>query len=382
MGRRAAGEGSIHQRSRDGKWCAVLDLGYVKSKRVRRTRTADTQEEAARLLHQLRNEFERGATNIDRRTPLKAWAKEWIVSDVEYRASVGQLRQSTAASYERLVRCHVVPHLGHIKLFDLDARTIQRAYQAMLDDLAPSSVSKVHQILRSMLGAAVRDGILVVNPCERATPPAVPRNEVEPLTLDDVKRILAASEDTRDHALWAVMAYCGLRLGEALALRKIDVHLEVRTLRVERTLGQHASGLRFGPPKSNKGRRTVPLVDDVVTALQRHRVLVAERRLAAKRWDEDCDALFPSEVGTWQYPRNVQRRFRRMRKKLGLPDEVRPHTLRHTYASLLFEAGVELAVVQELLGHADLATTRDIYIHLTDQVKKTAGLQLQARLRQ
>lgn len=382
MGRRAAGEGSIHQRKRDGKWCAVLDLGYVKGKRVRRTRTADTEGEAARLLFELRQEYERGATNIDRRTPLKAWAKEWIASDVDYRASVGQLRQSTAESYERLVRCHVVPHLGHIKLFDLDARTIQRAYQAMLDDLAPSSVSKVHQVLRSMLGAAVRDGILVVNPCDRATPPAVPRNEVEPLTLEDVKRILAHSEGTRDHALWTVMAYCGLRLGEALALRRTDVDLDARKLRVERTLGQHPSGLRFGPPKSNKGRRTVPLVDDVVTALHRHRALVAERRLAAKRWDEDCDALFPSEVGTWQFPRNVQRRFRRMRQHLGLPEEVRPHTLRHTYASLLFEAGVELTVVQELLGHADLATTRDIYIHLTDQVKRKAGDQLQARLSQ
>ena len=60
--------------------------------------------------------------------------------------------------------------------------------------------------------------------------------------------------------------------------------------------------------------------------------------------------------------------------------EVRPHTLRHTYASLLFEAGVELAVVQELLGHADLATTRDIYVHLSDRVKRKAGDLLQARL--
>ncbi len=78
------------------------------------------------------------------------------------------------------MRCHVVPHLGHIKLFDLDARTIQRAYQAMLDDLAPSSVSKVHQVLRSLLGAAVRDGILVVNPCDRATPPACPATRSSP----------------------------------------------------------------------------------------------------------------------------------------------------------------------------------------------------------
>lgn len=146
------------------------------------------------------------------------------------------------------------------------------------------------------------------------------------------------------------MAYCGLRHGEALGLRRADVDLDDRTLRVERTLGQHAHGIRFGAPKNVKGRRVIPLVDDVVTVLRPHRKLIAEQRLAASRWDDDCDALLPSRVGTWQYPRNVQRRFRVMRDRLGLPETARPHTLRHTYASLLFDAGVDLAVIQEVLG--------------------------------
>lgn len=349
--RRGSGEGSIHRRSRDGKWCAVLDLGYVKGKRKRRTRTADTRAEAARLLKIMTAEVDAGAVDVDPRMPLARWANRWLERDVAYRLSVGRLRPATAESYERLVRCHVVRHLGHAKLVEVDSQTLQRAYAAMLaDGLSPSSVNKVHQVLRSMLDVAVRDRVLVVNPCERVSPPAVPRTEVEPLTLDQLAAIFEYSEGTSDYCLWTVMAFCGLRLGEALALRWGDVDLGDRVLRVDRTLGQHSYGIRFGPPKSDKGRRQIPLVDEVVETLGSHRRLVVKRRLEARRWDDDCDAVFPSQVGTWQFPRNVQRRFQTMRERLGLPEHVRPHTLRHTYASLLFDAGVELPVVQELVG--------------------------------
>jgi integrase len=136
-------------------------------------------------------------------------------------------------------------------------------------------------------------------------------------------------------------------------------------------------GIRFAPPKSAKGRRSVPLIGDVTEGLRRHRLLVTKQRLWATRWDETCPAVFPSRVGTWQLPSNVQRRFRDMRTTLRLPEDARPHTLRHTYASMLFAAGVDLVAIQELLGHANMSTTRDLYVHLSQEIKVSAADRLQ-----
>ena len=233
-GRRGHGEGSVYRREQDGKWCAVLDLGWVQGKRRRKTRVADTRREAVRALKRMQDEAEAGAIEVDPRTTVEDWCQRWLEADVGYRLEVGRLRPATAESYERLVRCHVLPHLGQIRLTKLDAATLQRAYREMLaKGLSASSVSKVHSVLSSALDAAVRDQHLVANPCERVDPPAVPRTEVEPLALEDVHRILDATRGTTDHALWAVMGFCGLRLGEALGLRRKDLQLGNRTITVE-----------------------------------------------------------------------------------------------------------------------------------------------------
>ena len=125
----------------------------------------------------------------------------------------------------------------------------------------------------------------------------------------------------------------------------------------------------------------MPLLDDHVAILRQHRSLVAAIRLSAQHWDESSDAVFPSTVGTWQRPSNVQRRFRRLRDRLEWEGNIRPHSLRHTYASLLFAANVNIVTIQDLLGHADLSTTRSIYVHLTDDVRRDASDALEQHMR-
>lgn len=245
--RRGHGEGAVFQRERDGKWCAVINLGFVHGKRRRKTRVAATRAGAVRALRRMQDEIDGGATQVDSRITVEKWCLRWLDGDVAYRLAAGRLRPATAESYERLIRCHVVPHLGRVALAKLDTGTIQRAYNAMLaHGLAPSTVEKVHIVLRSALDDAVRDQVLVVNHCRRVEPPRVPRVEVEPLTLEQVKAILDATAGTLDHGLWAVMAFCGLRLGEALALRRRDLDLDTRILSVTRTLGQGKGGCDSG----------------------------------------------------------------------------------------------------------------------------------------
>jgi integrase len=190
------------------------------------------------------------------------------------------------------------------------------------------------------------------------------------LPTDDVERILGASEGTTDAALWAMLVLCGLRLGEGLGLAEGDVDLSARMVQVRRTLLHDRT---FGPPKSVRGEREVPMPERLVELLRRHRSLVAEHRLAATEW-VDTDALFPTRRGTYPLSRNVQRRFRRLVERLDLPDGTSPHTLRHTWASTLLTSGVPIFLVSRYAGHATIQTTVDQYGHLLPGDDRSAEL--------
>ena len=364
---RRSGQDSVFQRS-DGVWVAqvYLDRDPSTGRRRRKTRSASTQKEAYELLAGLRRELAVGATKVDRRLRFEQWLERWLADEVTYRRTTGSLRASTAASYGRLARCHLIPQLGYLKLTDVTPSALQAGYSRMLDaGLNPSSVNKVHSVARSALQAAYREGYITSNPADRATPPVAPRKEAEHLELGQVDLLLATAPEW-DRALWTIMADAGLRVGEALGLAWEDLDLDERTVRVRRTLLKASpTAPEFGPPKSVSGSRTVPLTDRAAGALREHRRLMVARRLAATSWVE-TDAVFPSQRGTWQSVRNVQRRFAQLRERAGLPTVARPHTLRHTYVARLLVAGVPPFVVSRIAGHADLSTTTRIYGHLIE----------------
>lgn len=362
-GRRGHGEGSVFRRETDGKWLGVLELGRDPrtGRRVRRTVTAATRREAVERLRQLRRDAEQGAIDADPRTTVAQWARRWLEHVAYRRDVIGDLRPNTASSYERLARIHVIDQLGAKRLTKLTPGDVERACGRWLDaGLAPSSVAKVVQVLRMMLDHAVREGALVANPVARAQVPRQTREPAAVLATHDIERIFTATAGTTDAALWAMFALAGLRLGEGLGLAEGDVDLHAGTVRVRRTLLHDRT---FGPPKSVRGERGVPIPDRLVELLQRHRALVAEQRLAASEWVE-TDALFPTRRGTYPLSRNVQRRFRRLVERLDLPDGTSPHTLRHTWASTLLTSGVPIFLVSRYAGHATIQTTVDQYGHL------------------
>ena len=174
------------------------------------------------------------------------------------------------------------------------------------------------------------------------------------------------------YALYAVALACGLRRGEALALRWSDVDLEAGTLRVARTLSRVQSGNIFTEPKSPRSRRTVPLPTSCIAELRAHRVRQAEERLQLCGAWQDHDLVFPSSWGTPMDPRNALRAFTAVAKRAGL-DGIGLHTLRHTCASLLLAQGVHPRVVMETLGHSGIAITMDVYSHVMPQQQREAA---------
>ena len=277
----------------------------------------------------------------------------------------GSVKPVTFESYERIVRVHIVPLLGRVKLKALTPPHVRRLYQEKLDaGLSPRTVQYVHVVLQRALKQAVNDGLIPRNVCAAVDPPQVRREEIRPLDRDQVRALLKAASEDRLEALYVVAIHCGLRQGELLGLKWEDVDLEAGTLHVRRTLSSAKSGPRFVPPKTAKGRRSVRLTPTAVEALKHHSARQADEMTKAESLYQDQGLVFASLVGTPLSRHNLVRSFKALLRRADLPQTFRFHDLRHTCATLLLSRGYNGKFVQELLGHATIAITLDTYSHV------------------
>jgi integrase len=402
--KRRHGEGSIVKLP-NGRF--QVRVSYWEGGRLRRVaRYAKTAAEAARVLSELRRQAptqagpglgpERG------RLTVAAFA------DVFLAAIRDQVRPRTWERYESLLRMHILPHLGRLRLRDLHPAQVQRWLTTLAQPdrgLSARSVEQAHAVLRRMLTLAERWGYREGNPARLVPPPRPHRPEVQPFTPAELAAILAALTEPAGTgaeagtgagtgaeagtegagveaalaALVLVAAGTGLRQSELLGLRWRDVDLSAGRLTVRGQL-QWGSG-RFGhvPPKSARGRRTLSLPQSVVAALtdQRRRW---EAWAALPTWDplpdpDLFDLVFPTPTGRPQHAASLIHRWQRALARAGVP--YRPfHTLRHTAATWMLAAGVDLRTVQGVLGHAQIGLTANLYAHLTPSLLEDAARRL------
>jgi integrase len=174
--------------------------------------------------------------------------------------------------------------------------------------------------------------------------------------------LLAAAADDRLYAVYVLALVLGMRRGEILGLRWSAVDLARATLRVQASLQRVGGQLVLTSPKTKRSRRAIPLPQAVVKVLEAHRHAQAVERSGAELWADD-DLVFTTSIGTAIEPRNLSRHFEALRVRAKVR-RVRFHDLRHSCASLLFELGVPLRMVMEILGHSQISTTSDIYTHV------------------
>jgi integrase len=200
---------------------------------------------------------------------------------------------------------------------------------------------------------------------------------MRPLSADEARAFLNLVEGDRLGPLFAVAIATGMRQGELLGLRWSDVDLDGGWLVVRRTLRQGTH--EVAEPKTERARRTLRLGAETVATLREHRRRQLEERLAAgPRW-HDLDYAFASATGTPLDARNVTRTLHAALRRGGLRHQ-RFHDFRHAYATLMLEAGEELAIVSRTLGHADLSTTADVYAHLTPAMLERSAARMDAIL--
>ncbi len=354
--RRGRGEGGIRQRNEDGYWEGSISLGRdANGKRRRRKVYAKTKKRLLEKMDKLRSQV--GARMLtDAGNQLAGpWVTWWLEN-----VSKKERAATTWERYEELVRLHIVPALGQVKLADLTELHIEQLYSDM--ERAGSTTwnrKMAGMLLTNALGYAARKRLIPFNPAGEVKPKPSAR-DINPLTEEQAKKLLMASRPHRLHALFAVALGAGLRQGEILGLPWSAVDFERGAVTVKRSLAQTKKGLVLKEPKSQQSRRTIRLPAFVVQALREHR----DRMAKDGRPVEGEEAVFVSRKGTWIRKSNLIRYvFHPLLERAGLP-LIRFHDLRHTHATGLLRRGRSIKAVSRRLGHSTVELTLRVYVHV------------------
>jgi integrase len=289
-----------------------------------------------------------------------------------------RLRASTMDVYRVQLRAYVVPRIGAVRLQQLTPSMLDSFYMELERAggqrgraLSAKTVRNVHVMLHRALESAVQRSLIARNPASLAEKPKPKTHEINPWTAAETARFLGAAEGDRLYAAFMLMATAGLRRGEALGLVWSDLDLERAALSVRRALVLVGNVPTMSEPKTEAGRRSVPLAGQAVAALRAHRRMQAEERLAFADVYLDRDLVFAREDGSPTHPGRLLDAFHRIGKAAGLRS-TRPHDLRHGWATRALEAGVPAKVVQEVLGHSSAMVTLDIYSHVAPSMRSDA----------
>ena len=360
MKRRGKGEGSISRRS-DGRWMSRITIDGN-----RKYFYGETRQEVAKRMQDALHDIDRGLPIVGERQTVAQFFDLWLP------IAKSSIKQSTGERYELFVKIHVLPTLGKKILSKLTPAQLQALYTARLEaGASPTSINHLHALLHVALDSAVNLGLAPRNIADFVTPPRMKRPQMRVLTPEQVRTFLEAARGNEMEALYVLALSTGMRQGELLALHWQDVDLDHRHLQVRWTVKRMSTGFVFTEPKSARSRRKIALTRMAVDALRAHHARQAERRLKATEW-EDNDLVFPNGAGRpWEVGNLKGRNFWPLLRKAGLP-LIRFHDTRHTAATLLLLQGIHPKVVSEMMGHATVSITLDLYSHVLPEMQQEA----------
>lgn len=376
---------------RTGTWWFVVDLpaGPGGRRRQARRRGFKTKKDAQAALDQLRV----GARTGTYVAPARQTLSEFLQADwlpVARRS----LAESTWESYERNIRNHVVPNIGHLSLQAIDGAVLNRLYSTLLESgrllghqspgLKPRTVRYIHTIIHSALDDAVRWHRVPLNAADQATAPSAKSAkppEMQVWTGGQVAQFLQRTENDRYHWPWLFLTTTGSRRGEALGLRWQDLDLDRRLASIRQELipltkpsGRGREGRLLPRTKSGKPR-VIELDTRTVAGLRSWRARQAKERLLLGDAYVDFDLIFPRPDGRPYHPEAFSKTFDRRVRQAAFADlpVIRLHDLRHTWATLALVAGVDVRIVADRLGHSSPMITWQTYQHVIKGMQSDAA---------
>ncbi|MFF7715753.1 tyrosine-type recombinase/integrase [Streptomyces sp. NPDC007988] len=358
------GAGTITKR-KDGRYQAAVYVLQPDGTRARKFAYGKTWAECDAKRRELLDKVDQGVPVPTRSARLAEWLPYWLDNIVKPRRKL-----STYDKYEAHVRLYLVPMLGSKRLESLGVADVRRFLVQLENKSTAATAKESHRVLRTALSAACREELVTRNVAALVEPPRAKSRELSPWTLDETLDFLAAARKDPLYAAFVLAIAMGLRRGEIVGLRWVDVDLDRRVLYV-RQQTQRRRGVLYDDETKNRRRRALPLPAMCVPPLRWHRMRqAAAKERAGERWQES-GYVFTTRTGRPVEPRNVYRSFTRVADSAGLR-VVRLHDARHGCATLLSAAGVAPRVVMEILGHSQISITMDVYTHVVHDTQREA----------
>ena len=376
--RAAQGAGTIRQR-KDGRWEGRITVGINPGtgKPIRRSVYGSTQKEARQEMTAIQQAVDSGTYQAPDKTTIGEWLDTWMTT-----FCAAKVRPLTYSSYEVVIKKHIKPNMGALRLQAVRGVHVQKLYNGMTAaGLSPKTVKNVAAILHKAFSVAMKQGMIQTNPCDAAELPKVMQKEIKPLTDAEIPQFLAAIDDSPMRNAYALCLFAGLREGECLGLSWDQVDFQARRITVSQQLQKEKKkGARYyiaPTTKSGKPRQIEP-PEIAFRYLRAERARQAENQLAAGEcWSNPDNLVFTDATGKHLAIHTCYKHFKRIAARIGRPD-ARPHDLRHTAATVAIASGADIKSVQDLMGHATASFTLNVYAHTSDQMRRDTAARMQS----
>jgi integrase len=360
LSKRIYGEGSIYWNNDRNRWVAQILLPNSK----RRSKSFTDKKQALNWLASERTKINQGLFVADESIKLGDFLNSYMAE-----VAIHNLRPTTYQTNYSLIKNHIIPGLGNIKLSKLQPSQVQAFYsQKLSEGLARRTVAYLHAILHKCLDQALRWGLVNRNITDLVDVPSPQRRSPTVWSLEEAKTFLKAVEHHRWYPIYVLAIFTGMRKGEILGLHRNDINVKSGVVNVRHQITQvKGEGSVVSEPKTQKSRRQITLSPFACVVMEDHLLSLDKNQLL----------IFTTSTGKPISSRNVVRHFKSVIEKEGLPD-IRFHDLRHTHATMLLSAGTHPKVVQERLGHSQISLTLDTYSHVIPTMQREASDQFEA----
>ncbi|MBZ5753033.1 site-specific integrase [Metabacillus rhizolycopersici] len=366
-------KGSITKNKRTGKWDFVFDGGTDpltgKRKQIKR-RGFESKRHAMDEMTKIKAEILENEFLDLTQISYSKYMEEW------FQERKSRLQKSTFETHSIFYRNVIKPKLGHLKLQQIAPMQIQKFINDLVNDTSYSehTVHLIFRIVSSSLKKAKVLKLIKDNPTEGITLPKVKRKEISVWSLEQVNFFIKEAKKikrlTRCHIGFLIAIYTGMRQGEILGLRWKDIDFEQHTIFVRQTLTQNAE-IKAGA-KNEASIRSIHIPDKLVNELKIYRKQVVQEKLVHGQSYNDNDLVVCTRAGKPMIPRNFRKEFYNLIEKIDLP-KIRFHDLRHTHATILIQQNVNVKLISERLGHADIETTLNTYSHVLPDMQKSVS---------
>lgn len=324
-------------------------------------------------MYEMVMEIEKGCYVADQKITIKEWVATWMEVYIEPNVS-----PTTLSGYKGMIKRYIDPLLGHIQVQDLSALSIQAWINSLKvspksgKEMSVATIKHTYHVLRGALDKAVLAGVITRNPCVGIILPKGKKKA--PVIYDEaeIKRLIQAAKGTEMELIIDMELCVGMRRGELLGLQWDDIDWENRQIHISRNRVVVNGKSVIKNPKTEAGYRTVDVPDQLLQKLRRYRASCMENKMRMGRNYTDTDFIIVHPDGKPIYPEYVSQMLTKLQIAAGLP-KCRFHDLRHLCASIMLKQGVDVKVAQQILGHADVSTTLNIYTHVLPSSSREAA---------